>query len=109
MTTSSDTRAVSAGLKVWNCAGCGALYFPARLICYRCGGDEWTNVRISEGTIEESTRTPGADGSTGTLLATVNATGLRIVAALETLLPDGARVVLEERSGAPWALPADRA
>jgi hypothetical protein len=105
--TSSETRVACAGLKVCKCGACGALYFPARLICYRCGSGEWTSVRISEGTIEESTRIPGAHGSADTFLATINAAGLRIVAALETPLADGARAVLEERNDAPWAFPAD--
>ena len=64
-------------------------------------------MRISEGTIEESTRIPGANGSTDAFLATINAVGLRIIAALEAPLADGARVVLEERNGAPWVMPAD--
>jgi uncharacterized OB-fold protein len=105
--TSTDIRTASAGLKVCKCGACGALYFPARLICYRCGSGDWTSVRISEGTIEESTRIPGANGSTDAFLATINAVGLRIIAALEAPLADGARVVLEERNGAPWVMPAD--
>jgi hypothetical protein len=105
--TSSDTRTASAGLKVCKCDGCGALYFPARLICYRCGSDDWANVGIYEGTIDESTRISGVNGSNDTFLATINAAGLRIVAALDAPLPDGTRVVLEERNGAPWAFPAD--
>jgi hypothetical protein len=105
--TSIDARAACAGLKVRECGGCGALYFPARLICYRCGCGDWVNVQTYEGMIEESTRIPGTNGSIDTLLATINAAGLRIIAALEAPLPDGARVVLEERDGAPWAFPAD--
>ena len=104
---SSDPRAVSAGLKVYKCGACGALYFPARLICYRCGSGDLANTRIYDGTLEESTRVPGANGSRDAFLATVNTAGLRIIAALEAPLPDGARVVLEERNGAPWAFPAD--
>jgi uncharacterized OB-fold protein len=105
--TSSEIGAASAGLKVWKCDACGALYFPAHLICYRCGSSDWTSVRIYEGTIEESTRSPGAKRSNDTLLATINAADLRVIAALEAPLPDGARVVLKERNGAPWAFPAD--
>jgi Rubredoxin-like zinc ribbon domain (DUF35_N) len=105
--SSSDPRAPCAGLKVCKCADCGALYFPARLICYRCGGGDWANVRIYGGTIEESTRVPSANGSQDTLLATVNAAGLRIIAGLEAPLSDGTCIVLEERNGAPWASPTD--
>jgi uncharacterized OB-fold protein len=105
--TSSEIGAAS-GLKVWKCDACGALYFPARLICYRCGSSDWTSVRIYDGTVEESTRIPGANGSNDILLATINAAGLRIIAALEAALPDGAGVMLEERNGAPWAFSADR-
>ena len=103
MMTSSDIRPISAGLTVCKCDGCGALYFPARLFCYQCGSGDWRNVRVYDGTIEESTRIPGASGSTDTLLATINASGLHIIAALEASLPDGTRVMLEERDGAPWA------
>jgi hypothetical protein len=98
--TSNDTR---AGLQVGKCSGCNALYFPPRLICHRCGGAAWSDDRIVEGTIDESTRIVGADGSQDRWLATINASGLRIIAALEQPLPDGARVVLEDRNGAPWA------
>jgi hypothetical protein len=105
--SSSDPRAESAGLKVCKCGECGALYFPARLICYRCGGGDWSDARIFEGTIGESTRVAGVNGATDTFLATINAAGLRIIAALEAPLPDGTRVVLDERNGVPWAFPVD--
>jgi uncharacterized OB-fold protein len=100
---SNDTTANSAGLKVCKCDVCSTLYFPARLICHRCGSGVWSDARVFEGTIEESTRIPGADGSQDKWLATVDADGLRIIAALPAPLPDGARVVLDERNGAPWA------
>jgi hypothetical protein len=106
--SSSDTRAASTGLTVCKCCGCGALFFPARLICYRCGAGDWSHERIYEGTIEESTRIPGVNGSKDTFLATTNAAGLHIIAALEEPMPDGTRVLLEERGGAPWIVPADR-
>ena len=48
-----------------------------------------------------------ADNSRGRFLATVNADGLRFIAALASPLPDGARVVLKERNGGPWAVGAD--
>jgi len=105
--TSNDSDTVSAGLRVWKCSTCGARYFPARLICHKCGGGVWTDESIFEGMIEESTRIVSADNSKSRFLATVNAAGLRFIAALATPLPDGARVVLEERNGAPWAVIAD--
>jgi uncharacterized OB-fold protein len=104
--SSTDTRTASAGLKVCKCAGCNALYFPTRLICHRCGGGTWTDEFVREGTIEESTRIIGENNSPDRLLATINAAGLHMIVRLTAPLPDGARVILEERNGAPWAAPA---
>jgi uncharacterized OB-fold protein len=99
------------GLTVARCSRCGSLYFPRRLICRRCGGAAWTDERLHEAVIEESTTVAhvagGSHGGTR-MLATVRAAGgLHLIVGLEGPLPGGARVLLREKNGAPVARPAD--
>ena len=46
---------VTAGVAAFRCAGCGALYFPPRLLCARCGGAAFEAARVTQGVIEEIT------------------------------------------------------
>jgi uncharacterized OB-fold protein len=100
------------GFTVAKCDRCGALHFPARLICPRCGNDRWIDERIYEAVIEESTtlaHVAGADDQPVRHLATArSADGLRLVVGLDAPLPDGARVTLIDRDGAPIARPVNR-
>jgi uncharacterized OB-fold protein len=100
------------GFMVVKCSQCGSLYFPRRLICRRCGGDTWTDECLHDAVIEESTtvaHVAGRGHGGPRTLATVRAAGgLRLIVGLETPLPDGVRVLLTEKDGAPTARPADR-
>ncbi len=44
-----------AGVGIWRCRSCGAAYFPERLLCARCHGQDFVADRVSEGVIEEIT------------------------------------------------------
>lgn len=44
------------GLTVWKCAGCGAEFFPRRLLCLRCESpDLREDGHVHEGVVEEIT------------------------------------------------------
>ena len=109
---SSAMNASRRGFMVAKCNRCGALYFPRRLICRRCGGDAWTDERLHDAVIEESTTVAhvagGGHGAPRTLATVRAAGGLRLIVGLQTSLPDGARVLLTGKDGAPIARPADR-
>lgn len=46
---------MSAGVGIWRCVSCGTGYFPERLLCPRCHGQEFTQDRVTEGVVEEVT------------------------------------------------------
>ncbi|MDB5578961.1 MAG: DNA-binding protein [Bradyrhizobium sp.] len=46
---------MSAGVGIWRCVSCGTGYFPQRLLCPRCHGQEFTPDRVMEGVVEEVT------------------------------------------------------
>jgi uncharacterized OB-fold protein len=98
------------GFTVAKCGRCDALHFPLRLICPRCGGDQWIGEQLYEAVIEESTtlaHVPGADNQPDRYLATARAaSGLCLVVGLESPLPEGTRVALSDTGGAPIARPA---
>jgi uncharacterized OB-fold protein len=41
------------GITIWRCKGCGARYFPQRLLCSRCRGHDFAEERAHEAVIEE--------------------------------------------------------
>jgi uncharacterized OB-fold protein len=100
------------GFTVAKCSRCGLLYFPRRLICRSCGSVDWADEHLHEGVIEESTTVAhvagGGQGGPRTLATVRAAGGLRLIVGLEAPAPDGARVLLGEKNGAPIARPADR-
>ena len=93
------------GFAVGKCRNCGALYFPRRLICRRCGADDWTDAVVSEAIIEEATtvaRAIGrADGGASHLASARTPEGLCLVVGLDAPLPRGRRITLSGRDGAP--------
>lgn len=97
--------ATASGFTVGKCHHCGALYFPRRLICRRCGADDWTDATVSEAMIEESTtvaRAIGrADGGASHLASARTPEGLCLVVGLDEPLPRGTRITLFAREGAP--------
>jgi uncharacterized OB-fold protein len=46
---------MSEGLGIWRCRSCGTGYFPHRLLCPRCSGQDFAEDRATEGLIEEVT------------------------------------------------------
>jgi uncharacterized protein len=98
------------GFTVAKCGRCDALHFPPRLICPRCGSDQWIGEQLYEAVIEEATtlaHIAGADDQPARYLATARAArGLRLIVGLDTPLPEGTRVVLSDADGAPIARPA---
>lgn len=46
---------MKSGVAAWRCVGCGAIYFPQRLMCARCGGSAFGEAPVSEAVIEEIT------------------------------------------------------
>jgi uncharacterized OB-fold protein len=92
------------GIELAACTGCGAAFFPARLICPRCGGSGWSAQVVREGVVEETTCVRHAIGTPDgepRVLATVRLpAGQRVVAGLDHQLPRGSRVELSELDGA---------
>jgi uncharacterized OB-fold protein len=43
----------AGGVGIWRCKGCGVGYFPERLLCPRCHGQEWVADRVYQGVVEE--------------------------------------------------------
>jgi uncharacterized OB-fold protein len=98
----------AAAFMVAKCAQCGAVYFPRRLICRRCGANDWTDVQVSEAVIEEATtvsHSVGSEGEGQRHFATARTSeGLRLVIGSSELLNRNARVRLAAKDGAPFAM-----
>jgi len=97
----------ATGFPVGQCRQCGALYFPRRLICRRCGGDAWVDAVIRDAVVEEATTVShaiGKEGSAPRHLATVRTPeGLHLIVGLEAPVEPGTSVALIEKDGAPFA------
>lgn len=100
-----------SGFPVARCCGCGRLFFPRRLICRHCGSDRFDEERLHEAVVEEVTtvtHVAGGGRDEPRVLATVRAApGPRLVVGLAAALPEGTRVRLSERDGAPVAREVD--
>jgi uncharacterized OB-fold protein len=98
------------GFMVAKCTQCGALYFPRRLLCRRCGGDAWVDTCISNATVEESTTVShaiGQDRPELRHLATVRTCeGLRLVVGIKDPIEDGMWISLFDKMGAPFGRPS---
>lgn len=98
-----------SGLPVSVCSACGKAVFPPRLLCPRCGGDEWRSEDVGAGVVEEATlveRAPGGPLATPVALGSIRLEGgLVVVARLEAGLEPGDSVRLEYRDGVPLAYP----
>jgi uncharacterized OB-fold protein len=44
---------MKAGLTIFRCAQCGARYFPRRMMCHRCGGQDFAEESAHEAVVEE--------------------------------------------------------
>jgi uncharacterized OB-fold protein len=98
---------MTPGLPLSKCNGCGAVYFPARLICMKCSGTSWGEAVAAEGTVEQMTTVRHAAGRADwqpKFIANVRTDmGPMINVGLEAPVPDGTRVTLFDDNGAPRA------
>lgn len=85
-------------LAVFECIRCGTRVFPQRYCCHGCGGGQWREVEVAEGTVEETTvvrHRMGAGSRPEALLATVaTAAGPAVIAKLEAAADRGQPVRL---------------
>lgn len=93
-----------AGIVIARCEGCGAGYYPHRLLCWRCGGRSFKPVVVTEGVVEEATtvrRAVAESAREETVLASVRlAGGQRVIAGSATSLEPGTAVALTDDAGA---------
>lgn len=86
-------------LKVSQCETCGSTLFPSRYFCPACGGSEWSERVVLDGTVGESTvvrHRVGADDVREVYLASViTSAGPVVVARLDQPLESGSAVRLE--------------
>ncbi|SAL51354.1 hypothetical protein AWB70_04187 [Caballeronia cordobensis] len=91
-------------LKVFQCKECGSTVFPARYVCFGCGGAEWRERVAERGTIDELTtvrRRIGAQDGSDVLLASVTTdAGPIVIARLERAMRagDAVRLAIDEQN-----------
>ena len=99
-------RAVTEGVRIWRCTACGTGYFPQRLLCPHCRGQEFTQDRVTEGVVEEITVIRHVLGQTNWQphrLANVRTeNGPHITVGLRDESEPGTVVVLFEEGNAPF-------
>jgi uncharacterized OB-fold protein len=83
-------------LSVFVCEACGAVFFPARAVCTRCGESRWREEVAAGGVVEETTE------HREVAIASVR-TDLGPVVIARSSAPRAARVRLELDGGAPVA------
>lgn len=98
--------ALTPGVTLMRCTGCGTAYFPHRLICPKCGGAAFVPTTVKEAVVEETTCVRRAGGQADwapTYLASVRtAEGQVLIVGLRGPVADGSRVKLYERDTAPY-------
>jgi uncharacterized OB-fold protein len=97
---------MTSGVVAFRCTGCGAIYFPPRLMCARCGGSTFAEARVTEAVIEEITIVRHVLGQKDwgpRRLANVRTPeGLRLTVGLRDESGPGDRIVLEQDGTAPF-------
>ena len=81
------------------CTACGQVCFPARQLCHRCGGADWTTVPVERGVVEEATSVlyqADADRAVPCHLASVRAGGVVLLARLDQPTEPGQAVTLHQ-------------
>jgi uncharacterized OB-fold protein len=95
------------GLPLTRCVDCGAGYFPARLICAKCGNANWRADEVHDGIVEQTTivrhAAGRADWKPRHIASVRTSDGQLIVAGLEEPLPEATRVSLFDNEGSPIA------
>ena len=93
-----------SGATLSRCAACGAAFFPARLLCPRCGGASWETVSVTQATVEEVTtvrRAVGHAAAEPRRLATVRLPeGQHLIVGLDQTAEPGDAVELSQSKGA---------
>jgi uncharacterized OB-fold protein len=85
---------------IHECACCGHAAHPPRILCPRCGCQEWRAVAAATGTAEEVTETAGVR-----LAAVRTDRGPRVIARAAQGLRPGDRVALTAPGGVASAQP----
>ena len=97
---------MTPGLEIWRCAGCGARFFPERLLCPRCHSGTWARETVLTGTVEEVATIRhmlGQENWQPRRIASVRtASGVLITAGLLDDVGEGAAIDLFEEDGAPF-------
>ena len=97
---------MTPGLNTWKCKTCGAVYFPERFLCAKCGGHVFETVTVAEGVIEDMTMVRHVLGQKDWQpkpIATVLIDGgARILAGVLDDSGPNDRVVLAEEERAPY-------
>lgn len=98
---------MSEGLNAWTCKGCGAVYFPERYLCAKCGSPDFETVLVEGGVIEDMTVVRHVIGQKDWQpkpIATVLIDGgARILAGVTDDAQPGDRVRLSQDEQAPYA------
>ena len=97
---------MSDGVGIWRCRSCGTGYFPERLLCPCCHGNDFMEDRVTEGVVEEITVIRHVLGQTDWQphrLANVRtANGPRITVGLRDESGSGTTIRLFEEGTAPF-------
>jgi uncharacterized OB-fold protein len=98
---------MTAGVTIWRCVSCGEGFFPERLLCPRCHGQEFATDRVHEAVVEEVSvirHMLGQENWQPRRIASVlTSDGQRITVGLRDASEPGATVALSEDDGAPFA------
>jgi len=97
-------------VRIATCAACRAQYFPPRLLCARCGSEEFVTTQVRTATIEAVTQLASGNHRNDPvpvhLGSVVTEAGLRIVARLAGPISPGQQARLHMRGRAVLASPA---
>jgi uncharacterized OB-fold protein len=107
--STEEKNAATDGITISRCNGCGAGYFPTRLICPKCGSPSMKADKVHNAVVEETTcvrHAAAQENWTPKHLATVRTPeGQVIVVGLPGPVDRGAKVQLFEEGMAPYGRP----
>ena len=94
------------GVTIWRCKTCGAGFFPERLLCPRCHGQEWEQDRVYAAVVEEVSTIRHMIGQTDwtprRIASVRTADGQRMTVGLRDESEPGTAIVLFEDGSAPY-------
>ena len=91
-------------LKVFQCEHCGSTVFPARYLCFECGGAEWRERVAERGCVDELTtvrrRVGAQDGGDVGIASVTTDAGPIVIARLEGVVRAGeaVRLAIDEQN-----------